>query len=52
MANKQSGGGGKDQGIQALFAEINKGGAITSGLKKVTPDMQTHKNPQLRTHVN
>uniref|UniRef100_A0A915NF83 C-CAP/cofactor C-like domain-containing protein n=1 Tax=Meloidogyne javanica TaxID=6303 RepID=A0A915NF83_MELJA len=49
MANKQSGGGGKDQGRQALFAELNKGDAITSGLKKVTADMQTHKNPQLRT---
>jgi len=32
----------------ALFAELNKGGAITSGLKKVTKDMQTHKNPALR----
>lgn len=52
MANKQSGGGGKDQGRQALFAELNKGDAITSGLKKVTADMQTHKNPQLRTQVN
>ncbi|CAK5091318.1 unnamed protein product [Meloidogyne enterolobii] len=49
MASKQSGGGGKDQGRQALFAELNKGDAITSGLKKVTADMQTHKNPQLRT---
>ncbi|CAG9581543.1 unnamed protein product [Danaus chrysippus] len=32
----------------ALFAEINKGEAITSSLRKVTSDMQTHKNPQLR----
>lgn len=32
----------------ALFAELNKGGAITAGLKKVTKDMQTHKNPNLR----
>jgi len=32
----------------ALFAAINKGGAITTGLKKVTSDMQTHKNPNLR----
>ncbi|KAL7069824.1 hypothetical protein ACQ4LE_010829 [Meloidogyne hapla] len=47
MANKQS--GGKDQGRQALFAELNKGDAVTSGLKKVTANMQTHKNPQLRT---
>ncbi|KHN70804.1 Adenylyl cyclase-associated protein 1 [Toxocara canis] len=32
----------------ALFAEINKGADITKGLKKVTADMQTHKNPALR----
>nr|CAH7766051.1 unnamed protein product [Callosobruchus chinensis] len=32
----------------ALFAEINKGQDITKGLKKVTDDMQTHKNPTLR----
>jgi adenylyl cyclase-associated protein len=32
----------------ALFAEINKGGAITSHLKKVSDDQKTHKNPNLR----
>ena len=32
----------------ALFASLNKGADITSGLKKVTKDMQTHKNPNLR----
>uniref|UniRef100_A0A7S4P7E0 CAP N-terminal domain-containing protein n=1 Tax=Paramoeba aestuarina TaxID=180227 RepID=A0A7S4P7E0_9EUKA len=32
----------------ALFAQLNQGGAITGGLKKVTKDMQTHKNPSLR----
>uniref|UniRef100_A0A1I7YXM6 Adenylyl cyclase-associated protein n=1 Tax=Steinernema glaseri TaxID=37863 RepID=A0A1I7YXM6_9BILA len=37
-----------DSDKQALFAEINKGSAITAGLKKVTADMQTHKNPTLR----
>ena len=31
-----------------LFAEINKGGAITSGLKKVDKSQMTHKNPTLR----
>ncbi|ETN84011.1 DE Adenylate cyclase associated [Necator americanus] len=35
----------------ALFAEINKGEAITASLKKVTADMQTHKNPSLREKV-
>lgn len=32
----------------ALFAEINQGSAITSGLRRVTDDMKTHKNPDLR----
>ncbi|XP_050313726.1 adenylyl cyclase-associated protein 1-like [Anthonomus grandis grandis] len=32
----------------ALFAEINQGANITSNLKKVTSDMQTHKNPGLK----
>lgn len=37
---------GPDTG--ALFAAINKGGAITSGLKKVDKSQMTHKNPELR----
>jgi adenylyl cyclase-associated protein len=41
-----SGGGGG--GHAALLASLNKGGAITSGLKKVDPSQQTHKNPELR----
>jgi len=32
----------------ALFDELNKGDDVTKGLKKVTADMQTHKNPNLR----
>ncbi|XP_020714968.1 adenylyl cyclase-associated protein 1 isoform X2 [Ceratitis capitata] len=40
--------GGADE-RSALFAEINQGEAITKNLKKVTADMQTHKNPTLRT---
>jgi len=31
-----------------LFASLNKGSDITSGLKKVTDEMKTHKNPALR----
>jgi adenylyl cyclase-associated protein len=31
-----------------LFAELNKGGDITSGLKKVEKSQMTHKNPALR----
>ncbi|XP_044020221.1 adenylyl cyclase-associated protein 1 isoform X1 [Aphidius gifuensis] len=33
----------------ALFAQINKGEDITKSLKKVTSDMQTHKNPSIRS---
>ncbi|XP_063979487.1 adenylyl cyclase-associated protein 1 isoform X2 [Diachasmimorpha longicaudata] len=33
----------------ALFAQINQGENITKSLKKVTSDMQTHKNSSLRT---
>ncbi|KAL5111632.1 Adenylyl cyclase-associated protein 1 [Taenia crassiceps] len=33
---------------QALFAEINRGDMLTRGLRKVTEDMKTHKNPELR----
>lgn len=38
----------KTAGTKGLFAALNKGGAVTTGLKKVTKDMQTHKNPNLR----
>ena len=31
-----------------LFSELNKGGDITSGLKKVEKSQMTHKNPELR----
>lgn len=31
-----------------LFAELSKGGAVTSGLKKVDRSQMTHKNPALR----
>ena len=35
----------EDKARNALFAELNKGEGVTSGLKKVTDDMKTHKNP-------
>ncbi|KAK9431295.1 adenylate cyclase associated N terminal-domain-containing protein [Lipomyces doorenjongii] len=35
-------------GLGAVFAEINKGEGITSGLKKVDKSQMTHKNPSLR----
>lgn len=34
--------------VSALLNDINKGLSVTSGLKKVTDDMKTHKNPKLR----
>uniref|UniRef100_A0A1A9WUC6 Adenylyl cyclase-associated protein n=1 Tax=Glossina brevipalpis TaxID=37001 RepID=A0A1A9WUC6_9MUSC len=48
LASLSLDGGSKDE-RSALFAEINQGEAITKNLKKVTADMQTHKNPTLRT---
>merc|ERR1712127_544526 len=47
-AASSSSGGGDAIDNSALFASINKGGDITKGLKKVTKDMQTHKNSSLR----
>jgi adenylyl cyclase-associated protein len=35
-------------GIGAVFSELNKGEAVTKGLKKVNPNEMTHKNPSLR----
>jgi len=37
-----------DKARNALFDDLNKGDGVTSGLKKVTDDMKTHKNPDLR----
>ncbi|BHF60319.1 F-actin-capping protein subunit alpha [Sparganum proliferum] len=34
--------------MNALFADLNRGDAVTAGLRKVTDDMKTHKNPSLR----
>eukprot|EP01135_Chromosphaera_perkinsii_P005047 Nk52_evm24s311 gene=Nk52_evmTU24s311 len=34
--------------MSGLFNELNKGSAITSGLKKVDRSQMTHKNPSLR----
>lgn len=42
-------GAGADDDRNALFAQINQGADITKNLKKVTSDMQTHKNAALRS---
>lgn len=34
--------------MDAVFAQLNQGDGITSGLKKVDDTEKTHKNPQLR----
>ncbi|XP_037083550.1 LOW QUALITY PROTEIN: adenylyl cyclase-associated protein 1-like [Pollicipes pollicipes] len=38
-----------DQQRAALFNDINRGAAITQGLRHVTKNMQTHKNAELRS---
>ncbi|KAJ1836115.1 suppressor of rasval19 [Coemansia sp. RSA 2711] len=40
--------GGDESTRGALFADLNKGSDITSGLRKVDRDQMTHKNPSLR----
>lgn len=34
--------------LDAVFNDLNKGEAVTKGLRKVNPDQMTHKNPSLR----
>ncbi|WVQ93921.1 hypothetical protein IAU59_000999 [Kwoniella sp. CBS 9459] len=41
--------GGGTGGTAALLADLNRGGAVTSGLKKVDASQMTHKNPELRS---
>lgn len=42
----------KPTGAAAVFAEINKGSSITSGLRKVDKSEMTHKNPDLRGNTD
>ncbi|XP_008329363.1 adenylyl cyclase-associated protein 1 [Cynoglossus semilaevis] len=49
LSATSGGGGGSDDDRNALFASINKGTAITKGLKHVSDDQKTHKNPNLRS---
>ena len=34
--------------MSGMFAALNKGEGVTSGLKKVDKSEMTHKNPELR----
>ncbi|XP_051527392.1 adenylyl cyclase-associated protein 1 isoform X2 [Myxocyprinus asiaticus] len=46
--DKSSGGDSRPANCNALFASINKGADITKGLKHVSDDQKTHKNPTLK----
>jgi adenylyl cyclase-associated protein len=41
-------GSATDAARNQLFADLSKGEDVTKGLRKVTDDMKTHKNPALR----
>lgn len=43
-----SGASKEPSGLGAVFSELNKGEAVTSGLRKVDKSEMTHKNPSLR----
>eukprot|EP00118_Oscarella_pearsei_P024612 m.306422 g.306422 ORF g.306422 m.306422 type:complete len:471 (+) comp41225_c0_seq1:130-1542(+) len=42
------GSGASKPDMSGLFASLNKGSGVTSGLKHVAKDQMTHKNPSLR----
>ncbi|XP_034016345.1 adenylyl cyclase-associated protein 1 [Thalassophryne amazonica] len=48
MAVCESGASDSGPDRNALFASINQGAAITKGLKHVSDDQKTHKNPALK----
>ena len=39
---------GPSSGLGAVFSDLNKGDAVTKGLRKVDKSEMTHKNPSLR----
>jgi adenylyl cyclase-associated protein len=41
-------GSSSAEGIDGIFAELNRGEAVTKGLRKVDKSEMTHKNPALR----
>lgn len=49
ISSLSSGGATSDMG--AVFDQLSKGEAVTSRLRKVSPSLQTHKNPSLRTNT-
>ncbi len=49
VSSVSSGGGTSDMG--AVFDQLSKGEAVTSRLRKVSPSLQTHKNPSIRANA-
>lgn len=45
---KEAGSAPASGSMGAVFSELNKGEDVTKGLKKVSRDQMTHKNPSLR----
>ncbi|KAJ8334767.1 hypothetical protein SKAU_G00404060 [Synaphobranchus kaupii] len=48
LSQSTSGGDSGDASRNTLFASINQGADITKGLKHVSDDLKTHKNPALK----
>ena len=48
--NSASSSRGGESDMGAVFDQLSKGEAVTSGLRRVDPSMQTHKNPSLRAN--
>ncbi|KAI5948927.1 SRV2 [Candida theae] len=46
--SNNSTGTSSEGGMNAVFAQLNQGSNVTSGLKKVDKSEMTHKNPELR----
>ena len=46
--NDSKGSSKASGGFDAVFSELNKGEAVTAGLRKVDKSQMTHKNPSLR----
>lgn len=46
--NEEKPAAAKPSGLDAVFSELNKGEAVTKGLRKVDRSEMTHKNPSLR----
>ncbi|KAG7102099.1 Adenylyl cyclase-associated protein like [Verticillium longisporum] len=49
LSNGEAPASGQERGgLDAVFSELNRGDAVTKGLRKVDKSEMTHKNPSLR----